>query len=131
MIPSFTSLAGTLALLAAMAGPPRDIASPEDLWRGFDPEALPLDVTPAREWEEDGVALRTLRFTGEIVNGTKVRVFAIQGAPRAGGSLPGVLPLHGGGQTASLVWVRFWAKRGYACVSHDFCGRLDRRVDFT
>jgi len=58
-------------------------------------------------------------------------VFAIQGAPTAGKHLPGILHLHGGGQTASLAWVQFWAKRGYVCVTFDFCGPWDSRTEVT
>ncbi len=131
--------AGAIAsLLAALASPadapaddaPKQIASVEDLWRGFDPEAQPLDVETIRTWEEDGAAFQTLRFTGETAGDAKVRVYAIQGAPRGQGSSR-LLHVHGGGQTASLDWVRFWAKRGYVCVSFDFCGRWEKRTDFT
>ncbi len=61
----------------------------------------------------------------------KVRVYAIQGAPRQGTRLPGILHIHGGGQTASLDWVRYWVKRGYVCVSFDFCGPWEKRTEFT
>ena len=127
------ALAPLLGAARDPAGPdaPQEIASVEDLWRGFDPEATPLDVETIRAWEEDGVAYQTLRFTGEGRGDAKVRVYAIQGAPREGKGLPGVLHVHGGGQTASLDWVRFWAKRGYVCVSFDFCGRWEKRTDFT
>ena len=90
--------AGAIAsLLAALASPadapaddaPKQIASVEDLWRGFDPEAQPLDVETIRTWEEDGAAFQTLRFTGETAGDAKVRVYAIQGAPREGKGLPG------------------------------------------
>jgi dienelactone hydrolase len=110
---------------------PQAIASVEDLWRGFDPEALPLEVQTIRAWEENGAALQTLRFTGERAKGVPVRVFAIQGSPRNGKALPGVLHVHGGGQTASLDWVRFWARRGYVCVSFDFCGPWQQRSEYT
>ena len=68
------------------------------------------------------IHIEQLSFTGETWEGVKVRVFAYRGAPAHGEKLPGVLHLHGGGQTASLAWVRYWAGRGYVCVSHDFCG---------
>jgi len=112
-------------------GGPREITTVEDLWSGFDPEALPLEVERIRSWEEGGAVFETVRFTGESAKGARVRVFAIQGAPPEGKKLPGVLHVHGGGQTASLDWVRFWVKRGYVCVSFDFCGRWQSRTDYT
>jgi dienelactone hydrolase len=123
----FAGTAGSMA----RADSAKEIASVEDLWRDFDPEALPLDVETIRTWEEEGAAYQTLRFTGEGANDARVRVYAIQGAPREGKALPGVLHVHGGGQTVSLDWVRFWAQRGYVCVSFDFCGHWEKRTDFT
>lgn len=107
------------------------ITTPEDLWRGYDPEALPLEIETIRSWEEGDLVFQSLRFTGEIAGSSKVRVFAIQGAPRDGKALPGVLHVHGGGQTASIEWVRFWARRGYVGVTFDFCGKLGKRTDTT
>jgi dienelactone hydrolase len=45
--------------------------------------------------------------------------------------VPGILHIHGGGQTASLAWRQYWAKRGYACVTYDFCGKWDNRTEYT
>jgi dienelactone hydrolase len=129
------TVAGVLLITLALATPRSvaggtdpPIASPADLWRGYDPEALPLDVEVVRSWREGGNALEALRFTDEVAGGVKTRVFALQGAPADGKKLPGILHIHGGGQTASLDWVKFWAARGYVCVSFDFCGpRADRK----
>jgi dienelactone hydrolase len=130
LVPSL--LAGIAPPSAAQArSASKEIAPVEDLWRDFDPEALPLEVETIRTWEEEGAVFQTLRFTGELANDAKVRVYTMQGAPREGKVLPGVLHVHGGGQTLSLDWVRFWAKRGYVCVSFDFCGHWEKRTDFT
>lgn len=106
---------------------PSAITTPAELWRGYDREALPLDVRVIRTWTEDGCAYEKLTFTGEA--GT--RIFALRGAPEKGKRLPGVLHIHGGGQTASPEWVRYWARRGYVAVSFDFCGPLPGRAEFT
>ena len=129
-------LAATLVLMSvtrrlSAAVEPEKIASVENLWRGFDPEALPLDVETTKTWEEQGAVFQTLRFTGESTKSAKVRVFAICGAPKIGRRLPGILHVHGGGQTASLDWVRYWVRRGYVCVSFDFCGLWEKRTEFT
>src|SRR5262245_54565394 len=106
-------------ILIALGGPApaSEFASPEQIWRGFDPTALPLDIKSIRSWEEDGIGLEKLTFAGEVAGDVKVRVFAIQGAPKDGKKLPGILHIHGGGQTANLQWVKFWAARGYVCVT--------------
>ena len=61
----------------------------------------------------------------------KLKDNAIQGAPRSAVRAPGVLHIHGGGQTASLDWVRFWAGRGYVSVTFDFCGPWAEREEVT
>jgi dienelactone hydrolase len=98
----------------------------DDLWAGFDPHALPLDVEVVKSWDEGDVHLEMMYFTGEEFEGQKTRVFGYLGRPKkVEGKIPGVLHVHGGGQTAVLDWPRFWAKRGYACLSFDFCGNTN------
>ncbi len=95
----------------------------EDLWAGFDPRALPLETEVLKSWDEDDLHFEMFYFTGEEFEGKKTRIFGYLGRPKKPeGKIPGLIHVHGGGQTAVLDWPRFWAKRGYACVSFDFCG---------
>jgi dienelactone hydrolase len=103
----------------------------EDLWKGFDPEALPLDVQLVDQWQQDGIALKKVFFTSEIWKGAPVRVYAIYGAPVGRSDLPAVLHIHGGGGCASLEEVLYWAKHGYAAASFDHMGNLPGRTVFT
>jgi dienelactone hydrolase len=105
--------------------------TPEQLWRDFRPDSPELEIETIKSWREDHAAFETFRFTAEREAGGRVRAFAIRGAPIEGSGLPGILHIHGGGQTASLDWVRFWTKRGYVCVSFDFTGPWPGRKDFT
>lgn len=112
------------------------ISSPRELWHDIDPRIEPLEEELITTWNDDEGTFEKLFFTGESIEGEKVRVFAIRGTPppnslAAGERWPGVLHIHGGGQTASLEWVKFWMRRGYACVSFDFCGRWEDRTEFT
>ena len=112
------------------------ISSPAELWQGFDPAAEALEEEILKDWNEDGAHFQKLFFTAETVDGEKVRVFTIRGTPpessrAAGTKCAGILHIHGGGQTASLDWVKFWTQRGYACVSFDFCGPWEKRTEFT
>ncbi len=104
------------------------ITNARALWAGFDPRAQPLEIEVAKTWDEGPLRIEQLYFTGETWQETKVRVFAYRAAPTTGEKLPGILHLHGGGQTASLAWVRYWAGRGYVAVSHDFCGKSPGRA---
>ena len=102
---------GVLACsLDVRADEPRELTSPADLWHGYDPNELPLDAESLERWEEHGCAFEKIRFTAEEVDGGKVRVFAIAGTALTGPARPGIMHIHGGGQTASLDWVRFWTK---------------------
>lgn len=96
----------------------------ESLWADFDPRREPLEAEVFRSEDEDQGSIRIdwLYFTGQTWEGEKTRVFAYRGAPKTGKNLPGILHIHGGGQTANIDWPRYWARRGYVCVSFDFCG---------
>ena len=72
----------------------------EDMWIGFDPKAEPLDVEIFKEWEEDGVKLKVLRYRIGVFKGQKAMMAAVYGYPRNGKSLPGLVQIHGGGQYA-------------------------------
>lgn len=48
----------------------------EATWAGFDPRAEPLEVETLKEWEEDGVMLRVIRFRIGVFNGQKALLAA-------------------------------------------------------
>ncbi len=82
---------------------PATFNSIDELWAGFDPHALPFEIETIKAWDEEGIHLETIYFTGEIFEGEKVRVFAYLGRPlKVAGRVPGILHIHGGGQTANL-----------------------------
>lgn len=97
-----------------------------ELYEGFDPRKEPLEIEMIREWDEGDIHIEQLYFTGQVIDDVKTRIYAYRGAPRSGRRLPGVLYCHGGGQTAYLEWVRFWAKQGYVCVSFDYSGDTNK-----
>lgn len=97
--------------------------SAEALHAGIDPRAEPLEVEVLREWEEDGLIVRRLRYRIGTFKGAPARMAAFYAFPKGGSRLPGLLHLHGGGQRAFLHEVREWAPRGYACLSINWGGR--------
>jgi dienelactone hydrolase len=115
----------------AVAAEAPAINSPAELWQGYDPEALPLEIESLQRWTENDTAFEKLRFTSEAVEGGKVRVLAVVGKRGNGEPRPGILHIHGGGQTLSLEWVKFWTQRGYVCATFDFCGAWENRKEFT
>ena len=95
-----------------------------EAWNGFDPRKEPLDVEILKEWEEDGVALRVLRYRIGIFKGKKAMMAGVYGFPKDGKELPGLVQIHGGGQYADYRAPVSNAKRGYATISISWAGRI-------
>ncbi len=106
--------------------------SHEELWQGFDPRKEALDVEVLKEWEEDGVVMKVLRYRIGIFKGKKAMMLAVYGYPKratnrvtkAAKKLPGLVQIHGGGQYAHYKTVLTNAKRGYATISISWAGRM-------
>ena len=113
-------LPDTLPALKGSVAP----TSLEDMWIGFDPKAEPLDVEILKEWEEDGVKLKVLRYRIGVFKGQKAMMAAVYGYPKNGKSLPGLVQIHGGGQYADYRAPLSNAKRGYASISISWAGRI-------
>ncbi|MCM8531315.1 MAG: dienelactone hydrolase family protein [Lentisphaeraceae bacterium] len=96
----------------------------EELWADFDPRKEPLDVEVLKEWEEEGVILKVLRYRVGIFKGKKSMVAGIYGYPKDGAKLPGLVQIHGGGQYAHHNAVLTNAKRGYVTISISWAGRI-------
>lgn len=100
----------------------------EEMWSGFDPRAEPLEVELLKEWEQDDVVLRIVRFRIGVFKGQTARLAAIYGFPGAAAEsrarLPGLVQIHGGGQYADHRACLLNAKRGYATVSIAWAGRI-------
>lgn len=93
----------------------------------FDFEALA--TAPAFRWENKKDSVWSLFYEGETFNGKQTEVFAYYASPATlsgkkakGEKYPAVVLLHGGGGTAFPIWVREWAKKGYAAIAMDLGG---------
>ena len=53
-----------------------------DAWEGFDPRAEPMDVEVLKEWEEDNVVLKVLRYRIGIFKGQKAMMAGVYGYPK-------------------------------------------------
>jgi dienelactone hydrolase len=105
--------------------------TPEAVWAGFDPRKESLEVEVLRRWTEHGAVLTEFTFTGMTHEGTKVRVYALSSAPEGKAGLPGVLHVHGGGQTVRPHWLGFWNDRGYAALTFNWGGAWPGRDKVT
>lgn len=126
LAPTGIPLSAILSLLLALGSAGAEDKAPasvEALWTDIDPGAEPLDVRSVRQWKEDGLLLSYVTFHVGTFKGRAARIAAFYGRPRGGRKLSGLLHLHGGGQRAFLHEVRYYARRGYACLSINWGGR--------
>lgn len=94
-----------------------------ELWADFaELDKAPLDIEVLKEWEQDDVVCRIIRYQIGVFKGAPARVAAFYAFPKGGTKLPALLELHGGGQSASLNSVVTYAKRGYASISLNWGG---------
>jgi dienelactone hydrolase len=79
---------------------------------------------PAPGLEQQG--MEALFYETLPWEGKPTRSFAYIGIPErpAGGKVPAMVLVHGGGGTAYPAWVRLWTSRGYAAIAMDTCGTL-------
>ncbi|MFO0875908.1 MAG: acetylxylan esterase [Gemmataceae bacterium] len=108
----------------SFADEPQAPSNVKALWADFDPRKEALDSRVVREWEQDGIVYRYVTFHIGTFKGKPARMAAFYGFPRGAKNLPGLLHLHGGGQRAFLKEVEFYARRGYACLSINWGGRV-------
>ena len=129
-------LAGGMQVMSKDTLPPlQNGAVPQtvgELWANYDPRAEPLDIEVLKDWEEDGIVFKVLRYRVGVFKGEKAMMAAVYGYPKGGTNLPGLVQIHGGGQYAHANAVRANAKRGYATISIAWAGRIsapDYQVD--
>ncbi len=102
--------------------------TPQELWSGYDPSAEPLDVQIVQEWktsyEGKDITTRLLTYTVGTFKGQVSHMAAYYAFPSdATGKVPGLVDIHGGGQTANRGTVEQMAANGYACLSINWGAR--------
>lgn len=95
-----------------------------EMWAGFDPRAEPLEIEILKEWVEEGVVLRIVRFRVGVFKGQTAKLAAVYGFPKGASKLPGLVQIHGGGQYADHKACLTNGKRGYATISLAWAGRI-------
>lgn len=111
---------GAESLPALQAGKaPENLA---ELWGGYDPRAEPLEVEITKEWEQEGLVCRVVRYRIGTFKGRPATMAAFYAFPKGAKALPAILQIHGGGQSASLSAVVTNAKLGYASLSLNWGG---------
>ncbi|PIB30403.1 hypothetical protein BFP77_04515 [Maribacter sp. 4U21] len=97
----------------------------DQLWQHYDPRSESLDIDIIKEWEQEGVIMRVVRFKIGVFREKKAMLAAIYGFPKNHKNLPALVQVHGGGQYADYNAVLTNAKRGYASVSISWAGRIN------
>ena len=96
----------------------------EELWAGYDPRREPLEIEVLKEWEQEGVVLRVVRYRIGVFKGQRATMAAVYGFPKGANRVPGLVQIHGGGQAAHVNAVLANARRGYATISIAWAGRI-------
>jgi len=96
----------------------------EELWAGFDPRKEPLDVEVLKEWEQDDVVLKVVRYRVGILKGKKAMMAAVYGYPKGAKKVTGLVQIHGGGGAGTEGPILANAKEGYATISIAWDGRI-------
>jgi hypothetical protein len=94
----------------------------EEIWSGYDPRKEPLEAETIKEWEDGEIVCRIVRFRVGIFKGKKSLVGGLLAFPRGASGLPGLVQVHGGGQSANLNAATTNSRRGYACLSLNWGG---------
>ena len=128
---SFLVLGMLIGLSARVFAEDQAPMNPEAVWADFDPRSEPLEIEVTKRWAEHGSRLTELTFTGMTHEGSKVRVYALFSIPEGKEHVPGILHIHGGGQTVNPQWLRFWNDRGYAALTFNWGGAWPNRDKFT
>ena len=119
-------LLALLTHLGAETLPPlKDGQVPQNLdalWGDFDPAKEPLEAEVTKEWEQDGIVCRVIRYRVGIFKGQPATVAAFYAFPKGATALPALMQIHGGGQSANLANAVTDAKRGYASLSLNWGG---------
>lgn len=103
------------------------------LWEGKEDSILndAFDEEIVQEWDNGGVHYKRMYITSRIVEDGPIRVYAVFGVPLNAKNVPAVLHIHGGGQTLSQDWVKYWTSLGYAAMTFDYCGEWEGRAEYT
>ena len=134
MMKPITAIVTGVLLLSGLAAHSQETLPPlnhgkapstfDEMWAGFDPRKEPLEVEILKQWEEEGVVLKVLRYRIGVFKGQKAMMAAVYGCPKGAKGLPGLLQIHGGGQFADWHAPLTNAKRGYATISIAWAGRI-------
>ena len=105
--------------------------SPTELWGDFSPSSEDLDLSILSTFPKGEVEVQELTYVSHRWEGEPVLVYGFYAAPEGATECPGLLHIHGGGQTASAEHVAECAERGYAALSFDWTGPHPEREKVT
>ena len=94
------------------------------MWKGFDPRIEPLESEILKEWTQDGVVLRVLRYRIGILNGKKpgwLVYMVFQGRKQY---TKAIADSWGGQYADHKAPLSNAKKRGYATLSIAWAGRI-------
>lgn len=101
-----------------------ELVTAHQLWRDYDPYALPLDETILSDEKHDGYETQDVYFNGEATTDGKSRIFARRYIPSSPNGAGVVLA----SETESSLYASILVKEGYEVLDVDFAGKRDGRI---
>lgn len=107
-----------------------ELLTPQQIWKGYDPSALPLCASILADREAEGRRVVTAYFNGPTTTDGVVRVFVRCTLPAGKGRYPAVvfMPDVGHSAEADVEWL---ADKGYAVIVPDYAGVRDDSPEYT
>jgi len=99
--------------------------------RAFEPDQSTFDLEWIDSWDQDGIRLKSFRLTTAHLSDGEVRTYGVVAFPAGAGPFPGILHIHGGGQTASPENAVHFARLGFVTLSFDWTGLTPEREPAT
>lgn len=101
-----------------------ELVTAHQLWRDYDPYALPLDETIIASEEKEGYGTEDVYFNGVATTDGRSRIFARRYIP----SSPAVAGVVLSSEADSEVYAKILVARGYEVLDVDFAGRREGRI---
>ncbi len=94
--------------------------------------ALNAEVEVLSDTDRDGYRIREIYLSLNVLPDTRIKLYCWTANPiDCSQKVPGIIHIHGGGQTAYMTHAEHWAKKGYACISYDYTGKYEGREKFS
>lgn len=102
-----------------------NILTSQTLWETFDPNAEQLESDTIKTWQQNGVTVKNMYFTGRTFDNGQTRVFGTVCYCRSSENKPAVLVIGDFDKQVDVKLLIDLAKRGFVAMAVDLFGRKE------